>query len=989
MSLKDRAAQKISHTIDEVFLEADTRAKTMISAAYIRTAAVSAILALVTSTNLIAQRYTFRQYGSQEGLTNLSVNCLFQDRTGYLWVGTDNGLFRYDGSSFRSFSHAEGLPNSEIRGLAESPDGALWVATQGGVARSIGNQFKAVDLGEQGRVQKIAFDRLGRVYVEHISGVIRGVPDGAGSYRFSTVVRGMVRGLFVNGEDVWFSREGDLWFLKGEESKRIGSPAGLPVDQWDTVTQDSLGNLWTRSPTQLYELPHGQTRFLNRSEGVPHTTDSRLFADPFGRLYVSSNAGVVILYGANRTYFDPQHGLPSDNVGPILLDRQESLWLGMLGGGLVRRLGHGEWTSWKKEDGLLNNSVWAVLHDGAGRLWVGTSGGLNIFGPDGALAQSWSTRNGLAGDRVRSITEGPAGDFFVGTLPGGISRFSKNGILLQSYGLAAGLTKDEIVATALDRQNRLWAVGNGGCFRSLAPLSTSASLKFERIEIPGIAARTFFRDVLVGQDGVVWVSTSNGLVRFDEGNWKVFTERNGLKSSDLSAIIQGQGSIWVAYRDALGIGRLQFHGDQVEATRITTEDGLSSDLIYALTFDTSGRLWATTDNGVNVLEQGRWRHYGMEDGLIWDDGDDLALSADLEGNVWVGTSGGLSRFAPLHYTIPDSPPPIVLTSIQGGAQAFQPEDKPVLSHAQNSLLIQYSGLNYSSETRTRFRYRLTGYEKNWNETLERNVHFAGLPAGKYVFEVVAAGPNGLWSPVPARFAFSVKPPWWLSWWFIAACVLAALLLGRALWRYRVRVLVAQKELLEQQVIDRTAELRESHRQLEEIAYYDALTSLPNRRMFTEQFRSRLALARRHDGLFTLLLIDLDAFKQTNDSFGHDAGDAVLMGSANLLRAAVRESDCVARLGGDEFAILLISPTDPAGIEMVCKRIVGSFDGGISFNGTTLKATCSVGVAVFPADGDAQESLYKSADMALYEAKRRGGNTSCRFRPEMQHLPSRS
>ena len=952
----------------------------MISAANVRTVAVCAMLALVASTNLIAQRQTFRQYGSQEGLTNLSVNCLIQDRTGYLWVGTDNGLFRYDGSSFRTFSHAEGLPNSEIRALAESPDGGLWAATQGGVARSYGSQFKVVDFGQQGRVQGIAFDRFGRVYLEHVSGIIRGDPDGTGSYRFSTLVQGEIRGLYIKGEDVWFSQDGDLWHLNGEKPKRIGSPAGLPADQWDTVTLDSLGNLWTRSASRLYELPRGQARFVDRSEGIAHTTDSRLFADPFGRLYVASNAGVAILHGANRTYFDPQHGLPADNVGPILLDRQESLWLGMLGGGLVRRLGHGEWLSWKKQDGLLNNSVWTVLHDGAGQLWIGTSGGLNIFGPDGKLTQSWSSHNGLAGDRVRSITEGPAGNFFVGTFPGGISRFSKKGILQHNYGVEAGLTKDEVIATALDRQNRLWAVGNGGCFRSQTTLDNNDSLKFERMQIPGLDSHTFFRDVLLGKDGVVWVSTSNGLARFDDGHWKVFTERNGLKSSDLSAIVEGQGAIWVAYRDALGIGRVQFHGDQIEATLITTKEGLSSDLIYALTFDTSGRLWATTDNGVNVLEHDRWRHYGMEDGLIWDDGDDLALSADHDGNVWVGTSGGLSRFAPLHYTIPDPPPPIVLTSIQGGSQTFQPEDRPVLSHAQDSLLIQFSGLNYSSETRMRFRYRLTGYEKNWNETLERNVHFAGLPAGKYVFEVVAAGSNGLWSPVPARFAFSVKPPWWLSWWFIAICVIVALILARALWRYRVRVLVAQKELLEQQVIDRTAELRESHRQLEEIAYYDALTSLPNRRMFTEQFRSRLALSRRQVDSFALLLIDLDSFKQTNDSFGHDAGDAVLIESANLLRAAVRESDCVARLGGDEFAILLITPTDPAGVEMVCQRIVESFATGVSFNTSILKASCSVGVAVFPCDGDTQEGLYKSADMALYEAKRLGGNTYCRYRP---------
>jgi ligand-binding sensor domain-containing protein len=262
------------------------------------------------------------------------------------------------------------------------------------------------------------------------------------------------------------------------------------------------------------------------------------------------------------------------------------------------------------------------------------------------------------------------------------------------------LTKDEIIATAVDPQGRLWVSGNDGCFRSIAPVDSAPALKFDRIEIPGIPAQTFFRDVLIDKVGVVWISTSNGLARFDNGSWKVFTESDGLKSRDLSAIVEGQGAIWFAYRDALGIGRLQFNGNRIDATRLTTADGLSSDLIYALAFDASGRLWATTDNGVNVLDHGRWRRYGMEDGLIWDDGDDLALFADHEGKVWIGTSGGLSRFAALQYNIPESPTPIVLTSIQGGSRTFQPDDRPVLSHAQDSLFIQFGGLNFASEAHT-------------------------------------------------------------------------------------------------------------------------------------------------------------------------------------------------------------------------------------------------------------------------------------------------
>jgi diguanylate cyclase (GGDEF)-like protein len=219
---------------------------------------------------------------------------------------------------------------------------------------------------------------------------------------------------------------------------------------------------------------------------------------------------------------------------------------------------------------------------------------------------------------------------------------------------------------------------------------------------------------------------------------------------------------------------------------------------------------------------------------------------------------------------------------------------------------------------------------------------------------------------------------------MASCLVAALLLMRALWWFRVRALLAQKEVLERQVAERTAELIESHRHLEEMAYHDMLTSLPNRRMFTGQFRNQLARARRDGDSFGLVLIDLDHFKRINDEFGHDAGDVVLIETATRLQAAVRESDCAARLGGDEFGILVVSAHDKAGVEVVCRRIVESFSAGIHFRDVDLGAKCSIGAAMFPDDGKTQEDLYKVADLALYDAKRNGSNVISWYRSETEN-----
>jgi diguanylate cyclase (GGDEF)-like protein len=934
------------------------------------------LLALLGPAFALAQRQLFHEYGSADGLSNLNVKCLLQDRTGYIWVGTDNGLFRYDGGKFHGYGHADGLPNTEVLSLAESPDGVLWVGTNDGVALLEGERFKPLEVGEQSPSRYIGFDAAGNVYLEQDSGILRGISVDRRSYRFHLVVAGSVTGLLVNGGEILFGRDGGLWSLRGDTAERFQGSFGLPTDQWRAITQDSLGNKWIRSRTRLYELPRGQTRFLNRSSGIPHVADPALNADHHGRVFVSTSSGTIVLAGNGRTLFDARHGLPADPSGPMLIDREELLWMGTDGAGLIRRLGHGEWLAWNEDDGLLRNSVWAIENDRAGNIWVGTNGGLSVLDRSGKLSRSWTRRDGLAGDRVLSMAVGPAGDFFVGTDAAGISHFSAQGKLLHSYGTESGYLAERVSSMAFDRDGRLWAVGTGGCFRSREP-ALSNRIIFERMEIPGMPANTFFRDVLIDHSGVVWVASSRGLARFDGVQWRMITARDGLKSSDLGVIAEAQGALWIGYRDALGMTRIE--GPEPKLSHFNVQDGLHSDQVYAITSDHKGRLWVSTDMGMDVLDTGKWKHYGTEDGLIWDDTDSLALHVDGDDNVWIGTSAGLSKFAQPEFPIKDEPPPIVLTSIAGTSEKWQPGDSPVLHYSERSLSIQYAALAYEFQSSTRFRYRLAGFDQNWTETTDRGVHFAALPPGRYVFEVTAAGSNGIWNPSLARFSFSINSPWWWTWWFISSSILTALLIVFGFLQVRIRVLEAQKRALAQQVADRTEELMRSHRQLEEIAYCDMLTNLPNRRMFVEKMRMSLARTGPAEP-FTLLLIDLDFFKSVNDSYGHDAGDAVLVETARRIRSEVRQSDCLGRLGGDEFAVLLFSELDVNATESLCKRILDVISDPIMYKNHRLRVGCSIGLARYPVEGDTQESLYKSADQALYKAKQSGRNAFCWHNP---------
>jgi diguanylate cyclase (GGDEF)-like protein len=168
-------------------------------------------------------------------------------------------------------------------------------------------------------------------------------------------------------------------------------------------------------------------------------------------------------------------------------------------------------------------------------------------------------------------------------------------------------------------------------------------------------------------------------------------------------------------------------------------------------------------------------------------------------------------------------------------------------------------------------------------------------------------------------------------------------------------------------------LRESQRQLELIAYNDPLTGLPNRRLFDDDLKHRVASALRDGTPFTLLLVDLDGFKKINDTLGHDAGDALLVTIALRLKHAVREADRVARLGGDEFAVFLSQTSELAAVELVCRRILASLAEPIVFKDAIMRVTGSIGSAHCPDQGSTTDGLYKAADTALYDAKRSGRN----------------
>jgi len=281
----------------------------------------------------------------------------------------------------------------------------------------------------------------------------------------------------------------------------------------------------------------------------------------------------------------------------------------------------------------------------------------------------------------------------------------------------------------------------------------------------------------------------------------------------------------------------------------------------------------------------------------------------------------------------------------------------------------------------RFKYRLEGYDGEWVDAGSRRVaYYTNLPPGEYRFQILASNDDGLWNNLGAQVNIVLKPHFYQTKFLYLAGLLLAILIAFVANRVSTRLIRARADYLSRIVDERTIELRKNQIELEQLAHFDTLTSLPNRRLFSEQICKMCNEGSGYE--FGLLLVDVDRFKTINDTFGHDAGDKFLVVTARRLELAVRSTDKVARLGGDEFAILLAGTNDEECLRRICDRVVESFSHPVSFQNGSILASASVGVALFPEDGDTPESLYKSADLALYEAKRHGRNTWCMYTPAL-------
>jgi len=511
--------------------------------------AVVFVLLLLASRALYSQEYNFRNFGTAEGLNNLAVRQIYQDRLGFMWVSTENGIFRYDGERFESFGPEQGIPSTSGAAFGDAPDGSLLVGGDFGLYQLSGNRFQklAVDFKTVSWAQGIQSDGKGHTFIGTESSLVelysepgrdgfavREFPQPAGTSGPGAY------GIAVDGDVLWYGCGNELCRMDRDRISVFGRDSGLPHRNWLAIQKDRFGDLWVRARNAgVFMLPAGQAKFRRPRAPIPGSAMGRVATDAEGRILVPSNGGLLIRDEKGWQNIDRSVGLRGV-VYAAFEDRQHSLWIGLAGRGLTEWRGYRQWESYSPASGLPSDIVYEILPRADGSLLVATEGGL-FRGTRRQFGVSWKTFAGLDSLPVHSLELAPSGDLWIGTETRGAARIDARTGTVQWFGQRQGLSGKAAYTVRFDREERLWAATEAGLFVAKAPYK-----RFSRImELPS----TRIWAIAEGSDGTIWAGGTGGLFGYSAGRWQNWTRADGLSNQEVLSLGAGpDGVMWIGYR---------------------------------------------------------------------------------------------------------------------------------------------------------------------------------------------------------------------------------------------------------------------------------------------------------------------------------------------------------------------------------------------------------------------------------------------------------
>ena len=749
-----------------------------------------------------------------DGLAHSRIRAMVQTRDGYIWLGTDGGLVRFNGEHFTEFTVQSGdLRDNEVWALHEDTDGALWIGTYGGgLTRLKDGRFRTFTTSDglpDDVVMGIEGDVAGNLWLKTPQGLARWRKG-----RLSRVEPGQgladvhVTAIAADapGGPLFATRSGIFRFVNEHFE-----PALTPSPQYGFAEQlmsAQDGSLWIGfSSGVIVRFSEGRSHvvdFRESARGQIH----RIYQDPKGGIWAAVGKGLTKLEDGTFQTVHVESGAPAlGSVYSVLMDREGGVWLGLQSNG-VARLRVSQFATVAEEDGLPDDRARSVFQDSQGRVWIGTADGLAQY-TEGAIHKFMDRSVAPLWD-VRSIAEDTMGDLWISA--GRDLLTMKNGRFERVAGWAG---KYEIEVVYKDAGGDMWIGTDGaGLFRYSGGRFTSYTTA------EGLGSN-HVRAILADRKGDLWISTfGNGVSKYSGGRFTTVNSGNGLAGDRVVAMHEDEeGALWFATRQ--GLTRLQ------NGSYFTWKagSGLFNPFVYAMVDDGAGNFWFSSAEGIFRVSKRELRAFARGElrrvvSVAYDERDGMKTRAGNLGNqpaAW-RTSGGQMMFSTMRGVVivdparlsPDTfvPPVYIEKAIVNG------HEEPIAQHGrlplgEGALELHYSALSYSAPGKLRFRYKLENFDRDWIDAGNRRfTYYANLPPGRYRFRVEARKTDGAWTEASNTYAVDFTPPFYRTPFFVLAAAVCVLLFGAFLYwlhihevRARYAAVLAERNRISRDIHD--------------------------------------------------------------------------------------------------------------------------------------------------------------------------------------------
>lgn len=819
---------------------------------------------LGTQTGLVkfdGVRFTVASQHELDGISNneLWVTRLLEDREGALWIGTARaGLIRLKSGRATRFSTEHGLPAGSIQCLFEDPRGHVWACTPNGLAELTDGDVRVYSTADglsSSDVRAACMTSEGTVLAGVSGDTALSTWNGENFTRrplamsTSAVVQTMLCG---SHRTVWVGTSDGLIRIDAAGERHLRVADGLAADSILTLMESTDGSVFAGTTNGFSRIRGADIDSLRPQDGLSQSTVYALFEDREGSLWAATKHGLNQFIDGRAIPYTTSEGLPSNNTGPVIQDRRGMIWVGTLGAGLARFDGR-TFVTLTTADGLTSNTIRSLTEDLSGDLWVGSEGGVNRL-RDGRVIATWTVGNGLPDNRVRALYTDRSGAVWIATAGG----------------------------PAVVRSGRL--------VRAVDVRRATPGAIFAFAETPG-------HEILAAPDDSPSFSHAAAMYR----------DRDGL--------------LWVG---TLGAGLRLVDGDRTFTFSVL--DGLFDDVIYGIVEDDYGRLWIACSKGIfsvnrndliqfaaGEVSQFVSTPYSPLDGLRTVEcqpGVQPAVVRAADGRLWFSTIRGVLVIDPAHFERKLLPPSVTLEDVVVNGERRRPTDVQTLPAGSTNLEFNYTATSFIAPARITFRYRLDGLDNAWVEAgSRREAYYSNLAPGSFQFRVAACTPDGSCSEdTSAVVAFTIAPRFYQHRGFIPLCAAVIALGGVAAYRLRIRRLKEQFDLV---LAERGRIARELHDTL--IQGFSGIT------MAMQAVATRLAPGDERRKLEGIVADAGQAMREARQSLtGLRTQDSASSGLAGAVAQAARQ---LTETNGVKLKLSLADCEVPADVEYHLLRIV--------------------------------------------------------------------